>query len=228
MIFQWPNSVVTGLAPGTYNLIVLDANECQLEQEIEIPLPPDPVVDLDDNGIDLEFGDSTNIVAVTTDIDINNILDITWTPVNAVECLSDPCLEVQVHGDFPTTLRVTITTENGCIAEDQIQVRVEKDFNVYFPNIFSPGSTGPESNNFFRPYVDTRKVAKVEDFIVVDRWGEIVYQRPIFDFINGADLGWDGSLDGRPLNPAVFVYYARVTFIDGTVEEFAGDVTLIR
>jgi hypothetical protein len=30
------------------------------------------------------------------------------------------------------------------------------------------------------------------------------------------------------LNPAVFVFFARVRYLDGAVEEFAGDVTLVK
>jgi hypothetical protein len=45
---------------------------------------------------------------------------------------------------------------------------------------------------------------------------------------NEPSLGWDGLVDGQPVNPAVFVYSASVRFINGTVQEYAGDVTVVR
>ncbi len=40
--------------------------------------------------------------------------------------------------------------------------------------------------------------------------------------------GWDGKLDGEPMNPGVFVYVVEITFIDGRVEIYKGDVTLAK
>ena len=41
-------------------------------------------------------------------------------------------------------------------------------------------------------------------------------------------LGWDGTFNGKTVNPGVFVYLAEVRFIDGEVETYSGDVTLVR
>ena len=41
---------------------------------------------------------------------------------------------------------------------------------------------------------------------------------------NDPSEGWDGTLAGKALNPAVFVYYAEVEFTDGRTEIFKGDV----
>ncbi len=38
----------------------------------------------------------------------------------------------------------------------------------------------------------------------------------------------NGIFRGKPSNAAVFVWYAEVVFIDGRVELFKGDVTLVR
>ena len=67
----------------------------------------------------------------------------------------------------------------------------------------------------------------VEKYIIVDRWGEVVFEKNDFD-PNTEYFGWDGRLDGKALNPAVFVYYISIRFIDGEVVPYKGDVTLIR
>jgi hypothetical protein len=45
---------------------------------------------------------------------------------------------------------------------------------------------------------------------------------------NDPAIGWDGTLNGKLLNPDVFVYWAEVELIDGQKTIFKGEVTLIR
>ena len=45
---------------------------------------------------------------------------------------------------------------------------------------------------------------------------------------NDQTIGWDGKLNGKQLNPAVFIYMARVEFSDGKTEVFTGDIALMR
>jgi hypothetical protein len=45
---------------------------------------------------------------------------------------------------------------------------------------------------------------------------------------NDPTLGWNGTFRGDDMNPGVFVWYMEVEFIDGVVELYKGDVTLLR
>ena len=75
-------------------------------------------------------------------------------------------------------------------------------------------------------YAD-RKVTNIKSLQIFDRWGELMFER--FDFQpNKEPLGWDGRLNGRPLDPAVFTYWTEVEFFDGRTELFMGDVTLMK
>ena len=42
------------------------------------------------------------------------------------------------------------------------------------------------------------------------------------------EQGWDGTHNGKTLNPGVFVYYVKATFINGSKGELKGNVTLIK
>jgi hypothetical protein len=42
------------------------------------------------------------------------------------------------------------------------------------------------------------------------------------------NAGWDGTSRGEPMNPAVFVWWAKIEFIDGQTEIYFGDVTIVR
>ena len=59
-------------------------------------------------------------------------------------------------------------------------------------------------------------------FIVYDRWGEKVFKT------QSLNQGWNGTFRGKPMNSAVFVYYLKATFTDGTKTEQKGDITLVR
>ena len=44
---------------------------------------------------------------------------------------------------------------------------------------------------------------------------------------NEPDVGWDGTLKGKKMNPAVFVYLAEIEFVDGEMILYRGDLTLL-
>jgi gliding motility-associated-like protein len=67
----------------------------------------------------------------------------------------------------------------------------------------------------------------IESFLIFDRWGTQIFEQQNF-FPNDPANGWDGTYRGEKLNPAVFVYQAKVKFIDGQTLLFKGDITLIR
>ena len=59
-------------------------------------------------------------------------------------------------------------------------------------------------------------------FTIYNRYGQKVFET------KNTNLGWDGTHNGKELNPGVFVYYVEVTFLDGTTGELKGNVTLIK
>jgi len=218
------NGVFNGLAAGEYVLQGEDANGCPTESTLTIEEPNPLEVELGDE-IELEFGDSTSLTAAIV-LGGANVTSIDWSN-SGILCPDGNCLTVNVKPENTTTYRVTIIDENGCQAEDNIVVRVRKDRNVYVPNAFNPNSVS--GNNFFQLYTGKGVVA-IEEFIVVDRWGEIMFRADVpFDPTLGAsNWGWDGNLKGKPMNPGVYVYYAKVRFLDDEVIEYAGDVTLLK
>ena len=116
--------------------------------------------------------------------------------------------------------------DKGCTAVDDILIRVNKNRDVYIPNGFSPNGDGV--NDFFTIYGKEEQITKVHTFQVFSRWGEPVFlARQDFE-INRGNHGWDGTHRGEELNPAVFVYFVEVEFIDGTIELFKVDVTLTK
>ena len=76
-------------------------------------------------------------------------------------------------------------------------------------------------------YSDSKSVKNINVFQVFDRWGELVFED--YNFMpDDPTHSWDGWLKDEPMNPAVFVYWAEIEFIDGIVIIYKGGVTLLR
>jgi len=89
--------------------------------------------------------------------------------------------------------------------------------SVFVPNIFSPNGDG--FNDVLR--VRGKGIAELE-FIIYDRWGEKVFET------TDANVGWDGTYKGEPMNLAVFVYVIKGKFKNGDVIDKKGNFTLLR
>ena len=72
---------------------------------------------------------------------------------------------------------------------------VDYEFVIWVPNIFSPNGDG--NNDVL--YVRGKGVQDVL-FKVYNRWGEKVFES------TSLDDGWDGTIRGKDVNNAVFVY----------------------
>jgi gliding motility-associated-like protein len=107
---------------------------------------------------------------------------------------------------------------------DHITVTVTKERSFYAPSAFSPDGDGVNDRFMLFAGPDVRQIRSLQIF---DRWGNLVYRTGAF-LPNDLSVGWDGSLDGQLLNPAVFVFYAEIEYIDGWIEKKQGDVALVR
>ena len=125
---------------------------------------------------------------------------------------------------FSIRLEVAVRDSNGCVAEDDIFIFVNRKRNVYIPSAFSPNEDG--KNDRFHVFGD-ETVVNIRSFLIFNRWGEPVYEGYNLP-PNDPAYGWDGNFREQPMNPAVFAYVAEIEFSDGDVELFYGDVTLAR
>ena len=118
-----------------------------------------------------------------------------------------------------------ITDINGCQAEDRINITILPERKViYIPNVFSPN--GDQFNDIFRIY-NYDDVEIINSFSIFDRWGSFIYGSE--NVAPGDELAaWDGKYNGQEVNQAVYVYQIKLTFKNGDVRVYAGDVTLLR
>ena len=212
------------LAPGVYEVSVIDASGCEASVTIDITQPQELNVELvaivEGGGNIIRLGDTTELQALVS-LPPDSLDNVQWYPSELVSC--DTCLNTFTSPTSQTTFTITVES-NGCVAEDNLTLFVKKDRPVYVPSAFSPGGDG--TNEFFMIYAG-KEVVRIKSFLVFDRWGETVFQYFNFEPNNPA-YGWDGKHRGEPLNTAVFTWFAEVEFIDGKVELYEGGVTLMR
>jgi gliding motility-associated-like protein len=131
----------------------------------------------------------------------------------------------------PTTLFQTGSFSIVLVASDGICidtfsregfVQIE-DCKVYIPTSFSPNEDG--TNDLFTVYAGDY-VDQLNYLRIFSSWGDMVFEQE--DIILTGTEGWDGSLNGKPLNPDVFIYITEILYEDGSTEVRIGDVTLVR
>ncbi|MFT5166178.1 MAG: gliding motility-associated-like protein, partial [Saprospiraceae bacterium] len=213
--------IFNALPFGTYSIIVQDAVGCEYEESFSMPFVPELYIELVPELI-IQLGETGEIEAYVNTAP--SLIDtIIWTPSEGLSCTN--CLTPLVNSFVETLYTITVVDENGCVAEDEIILRVEKARGVYIPTAFSPNDDG--FNDRFRIYAKDGIIKSVTSFQVFSRWGELVFQQR--DFMpDDAEAGWDGFFKGEPLQPGVFVYWVEMEFIDGFKRLYKGDVTLLR
>ncbi len=215
----------TQLAPGVYELVVMDANGCQNMLTFDILQPQELNVELvvsieGDNNI-ITFGEDVNMTGVTT-IPEDSLDLVQWEPADMVNC--DTCLSVVTQPLTQTTYSLTVE-DNGCSDSDALTIFVSKERDVFVPNVFSPN--GDLINDRFTIFGNEEHVTNIKSFLIFNRWGEEVFKGLNLP-PNDPNSGWDGTYRDQPLNPAVFTWFIEVEFIDGSIELYEGDVSLVK
>jgi|GEM_PF-1519304 len=233
------STLFAGLEAAEYNLQVTDANGCFSNILLGITEPDELTISLRFPG-DSATADAGDVVFISANINGGNPVDtLLWEPDSLV--MTDGQNGISFVADESRMISVTVVDELGCSATDRMMLLVRRDRPVYFPTAFSPN--GDNINDVFFIGGDVDEIDFIDNFSIFDRWGEEVFRggqvtngttisAPTADGSrfapNDPDFGWDGNINGRPINPQVFVYTASVHFSDGEVIVYKGDFLLMR
>lgn len=210
---------ISDLPAGSYLIEFSDINGCtSVPETFEIEAAEAPKVDL---GADrnIVLGDTVRIDVLST-LTLDSLVFI--NPMGYMSCVD--CPDPWVAPLITTEYLVRGITASGCEGEDIMRIIVRRDDVIYVPTAFSPNSDGV--NDGFTIFVKDQE-AIIEELQVYDRWGENMFIG--INLPQGIpSIGWDGTFRGEPMDPAVFVYWAKVRFRDGRTETVKGDITLMR
>lgn len=207
------------LGSGSYLYSITDRYGCNFQQQVNIFDPAQFILELGED-LSVDLGDEVQL-NVSANYDI---AEAVWAPDGILNC-SNNCQTIEV---IPTTSQnyvLTATSLEGCIATDSIFIQVNIVRKVYFPNAFSPNDDG--INDYFSVYGDVPNVLEIEELLIFDRWGELMFEGKNLP-PDAPSVGWDGSFKGEDVNTGVYVYIAKVKFFDELTETFSGDVLLLR
>jgi gliding motility-associated-like protein len=218
-----PNQAATIFA-GEVIVTIEDPLGCTFSDTLFVNQPDELKVFFDPAEIVVELGDSLTVLEpiITNSLPIDSFL---WTPRLGLSAanIENPRISGLLDNQS-FTLRVRDI--NGCIATGSIFVELDRNRNVYIPNIFSPNGDG--RNDELRVFA-CNGVTQVNYAQVYDRWGGLVWESRGLspDCLSGAPL-WDGKLRGKEAPAGVYVYIIEVKFLDGVTLLYRGDTALIR
>ena len=219
----WSNgsnqSKITITQPGTF--WVRAANDCneymydtlivQRAPEIEINLP---------GVIEIDIGDS---IVLQPGIRADEPLTYEWftQKLESISCLR--CKDPYIDPLRDTQYDFEVTDVHGCVAIENVLVKVNRDIYIYVPNAFSPNGDG--TNDYFFPM--GKSTYPLTNFSVFDRWGNrLLLQKSLR--ANQELKGWDGNAGSQPASPGVYIWVFEFVYEDGERKVYSGEVTLIR
>lgn len=208
---------VDQLKPGQHQLYVIDNQGCVTDSiSFNLENPAAFITELG-NDLEVEKGSLVKLELQTN----RNWQHISWNPSFLVGCFD--CNPVQFQVQNEQWIYSLAVDERNCESLDSVLIRVKEPAKVFVPNGFSPN--GDNINDYF--YIQGDPTAIVELFQIFDRWGNLVFEKtnsPVNDPVSG----WDGSYKSEKMNPAVFIYVARIKFSNQVLVELKGDLSLIR
>jgi SprB repeat/CHU_C Type IX secretion signal domain/PKD domain len=214
------NATLGSLAAGTYWVKIKDISGCIDSVQATLTEPPPVTVVASPTDTLINLGYEFQVTTITGPA--GSTMAFMWTPADGSINCSD-CPNPVITGTNDQAYIVKVTDVDGCMDTDTVFVRVNKQRPIYFPNAISPGTPFDWAfTGFSGPAGDQINLLRV-----FDRWGSLVFETRDIP-LNDLTQGWDGTINGKPADLGVYVWYARVGFVDGIELEYKGDVSVIR
>jgi gliding motility-associated-like protein len=204
---------ISGLNVGSYSVIALDANGCQISASGTIGI-------VNTLPVSIVPGDTVINPATSFIANAYGGTVYAWTPSEGLSC--DDCVNPSVAPDSSIVYYLQSSDNNGCQGEDSLVVTVKLLCGEFFvPTIFSPNGTGPSENNTLKVF---GKNVCVKDFgfMIYDRWGQKVFES------TNINNEWDGFYKGRPAQEGNYVFDLNIQLYDDTILHKSGSLTLVR
>lgn len=203
---------------GSYDFFIKDRFGCSFEQQVSLQNPPPLAVNIGPDQV-VDLGTRLTLFPQTN----TAIASYQWTPANLFEC--PDCSIGRLALPVNSLVSLEVVDSNGCMARDSAFIELREVRKVYIPNAFSPNGDG--INDYFTIYAEQPNVSGVVQLQLFDRWGNLIFQTNKLN-PNRDIEGWNGTFQGKEMDPGVYVYKAEILFIDGVVLEYAGEVSLLR
>jgi hypothetical protein len=194
----FPAQDIDDLQPGSYDLVIRDVNGCKITQNVPVPAPPTPLVSLPPS-FSIVLGDNQDLQAVVPPAFPLPLIDqVIWEPLTGLTFAGGTIAQQlnPVAMPFVTTeYKVTIISKEGCKAESRTIIRVDRDIDIYAPNVI--WADDPDSNNSaFTLFTRKGSVNQILSLQIYDRWGEQLFVNKNF-LPDDPQIGWQGDFKGE-------------------------------
>lgn len=213
--YAWP---VHSLTAGQYQLIVIDQQGCEYNRTVELNEPEVLSPGLPAL-LELNFGESKTLRLSSQAPHM--IIIITIDPNDGIHINNDST--IMVTGIKDSDYVITVTDQNGCEYIYTLSVKINKNQEIFLPNVFSPNDD--QINDWFYP--QSNYPLKVDQFTIYDRWGNLIFQSNAFE-TNQISKGWNGRSSEKKCPPGVYIYFLQFSDHLGNIHKLKGEFTLIR
>lgn len=224
VFYLWNNGATTSSlevnTPGQYSVTI--STGCEILSDSIYVHQGGLILDLG-QGQTIDLGDQIILDPFLTSF--GNILTYRWVEIgeSLMEVSCNSCKTLELTPINNVSFELHVEDEFGCTETDTVHIFVNKNYQVYVPNAFSPNDDG--INDRFFP--QTKHDTKIISFQVFDRWGNQVFS--IKDtYTNDPQSGWDGFYKNKKLDAGVYVWSIDLEFLDGAVKKFTGDVLILK
>lgn len=212
------NGVIKNLTGGLTKVVIKDKYQCRDSFEILLNDPEQFVLD-EMNDFSITLGEE-----LVLDAKANYPIEkISWLPKAIYDC-SD-CLTAIALVPSTQTLTIEAENENGCKAYDSFIVNVTKTNTFVLPNIIKEGTS---ANSVLQLTSFKKSVSLINAFEIYDRAGNKVYQIKNKLITGSPTELWNGKMNNDFVSSGVYVYFLKLTFLDGSIEDSFGDITVIK
>ena len=230
MDFYWtPSSKIIGsadtstiiVAPPTtttYYLSAVNDSGCTFTHSVlvEVSELNNLVVDAHTKEDSVLLGFSTLLTALP-----NPGFNYQWTPAKSVAQPNEAITQVSPEQTTKYTVLISDPNNSTCSYSNEVTVHVY-EINCGEPEIFIPNAFSPNGDNENDEYLVTGDIIEKIDLQIYNRWGEMVFET------TKIEKGWDGTYNGKKVDPTVFVYHLSVTCINRAKFTKKGNITVIR
>lgn len=215
------SSFIEGLDAGEYTILLIDDNGCSYQDTFNILQPEEPEIGIRGNKI-VKYNNEYKYFMEYSDMEYDSIF---WYKNDSLTRRGN-CDSIILNPENDFTLCALIFFDSLCQKETCIDVRMDRDVEIYVPNIFTPDNNGV--NDYFNIRSKNGLDVQVKTFKIFNRWGELLYEKNDFIVGSNGNLGWNGMFRGTKVSPGVYVYYIEIVDDSNEISKLYGDITLIR
>lgn len=201
-----------------YHLTAINDSGCVFEDSILVEVSA-----LNNQVVIATADDDSVIVGFSTVLraDPANGYNYSWTPTAGLDEPNESVTNAAPTQTTTYTVYITDPNNSNCSYSSDVTIHTY-EINCGEPDIFIPNAFSPNNDGENDEYLVIGRVIEELELQIFNRWGELVFET------TDPTKGWDGTFNGKMVDPVVLVYQLRVTCIDRAEFTKKGNITVIR